>query len=82
MQGKDGRPYRVGGVWVRRMTPWRPNPPKVDRRPDIIQKKNINMHREAGLRAILFLLKSNKVPPHRILSAAFYPRRKHGSKKG
>lgn len=34
MNGKDGKPYRAGGVWIRRVAPqaWTPKP--VDRRPD------------------------------------------------
>jgi len=81
MKGKDGKPYREGGVWIRRVSSDKLEPPKIDRRPDTSQEKTRNAYQLAGIRAILFMLKLRRVPPRRVLSAAFYPRRKHGGMK-
>lgn len=81
MQGRDGTPYRDGGAWIRRIPPHRYEPKMIDRRPDPVHELSQNAHRQAGIRAILFMLKLKKVPPRRVLSAAFYPRRANGTKK-
>ena len=36
MTGADGRPYREGGVWIRRLSPGPREPKRIDRRPDTI----------------------------------------------
>ena len=81
MKGNDGKPYREGGVWIRRVKAEPFKPKEVDRGPDKTQELDQNAHRIAGIRAILAILKANKVPPRRVLSKHFYPRRKHGGRK-
>jgi len=81
IKGSDGKPYREGGVWIRRVAAEKPEPPKIDRRPDSTQEAAHNEYRAVGIRAILFLLKLKNIPPRKVISAAFYPRRKHGTKK-
>lgn len=70
------RRQQVGSQMVRRVGITKYEPPRVDRRPDKVLADEAADYRDAGVRALLFLLKQNKVPARRVISAAFYPKRR------